>query len=76
MTIDIALRIVQIQEQAMNDPEYLCLLEEFRIRSRELSALLDTLSGEKRDTIENYLGLTAQMHRFLLEFALQNSGAL
>lgn len=66
-----ALRIAEIQERAAKNPEYLELWEEYRIRGAELMRLLERLPREDADIIEDYLGLTEEMHRYLLELACQ-----
>ena len=65
-----AARMIQIQEQAMHNTEYRALLAEYRQRSEELARVLETLSNEDRNVIEDYLGLTAEMHRKILEMAV------
>ena len=67
----IALRIADVQERAMKDIRYLALWEAYHERSRELVLLLERLPREDADVVEDYLGLTGEMHRLLLELACQ-----
>lgn len=71
MKNDTALKIVQIQEQAMEDAQYRELLAEYRQQSRKMAQVLAALPDSDRSMIEDYLGLIAQMHRSMLEMACQ-----
>lgn len=71
MKNDTALKIVQIQEQAMEDAQYRELLSEYRQQSRKMAQVLAALPDSDRSMIEDYLGLIAQMHRSMLEMACQ-----
>ena len=66
-----ALRMAEVQERAAKFPEYLALWEEYRVVSPRLLGLLEKLPREDADIVEDYLGLTGQMHRFLLELACE-----
>lgn len=64
-----ARRMLAVQEQAAGDPEYLALLEEYHGLSGRLLSLLERLPTEDSAVVEDYLGLTGEMHRKLLEFS-------
>ena len=66
-----ALRVAEVQERAAKCPEYLALWEEYRVVSPRLLGLLEKLPREDADIVEDYLGLTAEMHRYLLEMACE-----
>lgn len=69
MDRSIALRIAEVQEKAAEDARYLALWEEYRMRSAEMVLLLERLPQLDADVLEDYLGLTEEMHRRLLELA-------
>ena len=64
-----ALRMAEVQECAAQDGEYQKLLAEYRLVSPVFLGVLESLPREDASVIEEYLGLTAQMHRKLLELA-------
>lgn len=66
-----ALKIANVQERAAKHPEYLALWEAYRVLSPRLIGLLERLPREDADIVEDYLGLTAEMHRYLLEMACE-----
>ena len=65
MKRDVALKIADVQNRAATDRGYLSLWEEYRRISPKLLNLLEA------SVIEDYLGVTAEMHRFLLELACE-----
>ena len=71
MKRDVALKIADVQNRAATDRGYLSLWEEYRRISPKLLNLLEKLPGEEASVIEDYLGVTAEMHRFLLELACE-----
>lgn len=66
-----ALKIADAQERAAKHPEYLALWEEYRVVSSGLFGLLERMPREDAAIVEDYLGLTGEMHRFLLELACE-----
>ena len=62
-------RLSAVYEQARQDVEYRKLLEEYRVREAQLFARLETMDPQQRSTVLDYLGLTDEMHRKLLELA-------
>ena len=64
-------KIANVQERAAKHPEYLALWEAYRVLSPRLIGLLERLPREDADIVEDYLGLTAEMHRYLLEMACE-----
>lgn len=71
MEREVALKMAEVQERAAKCPEYLALWEEYRVVSPRLLGLLEKLPREDADIVEDYLGLTGQMHRLLLELACE-----
>ena len=71
MKQEVALKISQVQSKAATDRAYLSLWEEYKEISPQLLRLLERLPGEDASIIEDYLGLTAEMNRFLLELACE-----
>lgn len=62
-------RLSAVYEQARQDVEYRKLLEEYRVREAQLFARLETMDPQQRSTVLDYLGLTDEMHRKLMELA-------
>ena len=62
-------RLVAVYEQAGKDVEYRQLLEEYRVREQQLLEQLEVMNASQRDAVLDYLGLTEEMHRKLLELA-------
>ena len=62
-------RLVDVYEQAGKDVEYRQLLEEYRVREQQLLEQLEVMNASQRDAVLDYLGLTEEMHRKLLELA-------
>ena len=62
-------RLVDVYEQAGKDVEYRQLLEEYRVREQQLLEQLEVMNASQRDAVLDYLGLTGEMHRKLLELA-------
>ena len=58
-----------VYEQAGQDPDYRQLLEECRVREQQLLEQLEVMNASQRDAVLDYLGLTEEMHRKLLEFS-------
>jgi DNA-binding transcriptional regulator YbjK len=58
-----------VYEQAQQDGEYRKLLEECREREPQLLEQLEVMNASQRDAVLDYLGLTEEMHRKLLELA-------
>lgn len=69
MRSETALKIAQIQDQAMHEVEYQVLLAEYGQRNSELVHFLAALPEGERSVIEDYLGLVAEMHCKMLEIA-------
>ena len=69
MNPEIAQRIVAVQEAAGQDEQYRTLLEEYRTLDRQFLEILPTLTKAQCDTVTDYIGLIAQMHRRMLEIA-------
>ena len=65
----ITARLVAVYEQARQDGEYRQLMEEYRVRQGQLLAQLESMNLHQRDAVLDYLGLTDEMHRKLLEYA-------
>ena len=62
-------RLADVYEQAGKDVEYRQLLEEYRVREQQLLEQLEVMNASQRDAVLDYLGLTEEMHRKLLELA-------
>ena len=62
-------RLSAVYEQARQDVEYRQLLDEYRVRERQLMEALETMNENQRDAVLDYLGLAGEMHRKLLAFA-------
>ena len=62
-------RLVAVYEQAGKDVEYRQFLEEYRVREQQLLEQLEVMNASQRDAVLDYLGLTGEMHRKLLELA-------
>lgn len=62
-----ARKIIEIQEKAMRDEQYLQLMEEYQGRNRCLLEELETMTETQQSAVLNYIGLCAEMHAKLLE---------
>ena len=69
MNKDIAFKILDIQEKAMEDASYKKLLKELRLYDEKMRSLYGTLSKEQLDVLMGYLGVGAELHLHLLEIA-------
>lgn len=64
-------KYLQLQEQLMTDDGYGCLLQEYREKNAEFLAVLEGLAPQQRQTIEDYLGVCAELHTKLLLLACE-----
>ena len=65
-------KILHIQKQALEDPDYQALLEEHDDVNARLLEILPTLSPSQRDAVLDYFGLCQAMHLRLLELAMKD----
>lgn len=71
MDIEIAKRIMDIQDQALEDEQFCGLLDEYAISCPRFLDMLRTLTQEQQDVFLDFLGVSVQMHLRLLELALK-----
>lgn len=63
--------IIAVQTQLAQDPDYQKLQEELDILNPAMLHLMESLSREQAEVLEDYLGLIAEMHRRTLFLACQ-----
>lgn len=64
-------RIISVQTQLAQDPDYQKLQEELDILDPAMLHLMVILPREQAEVLEDYLGLIAEMHRRMLILACQ-----
>lgn len=62
-------KMMEIQQQAAEQPAYQLLLEEYRQLDARFLQVRETMTEDQRCAVDDYMGLCWEMHRYLLELA-------
>lgn len=66
-------KMLKIQQQAVENPDYQRLLEEYRLLDIRFRSAREGMTVQQRDAVDDYMGLCWEMHRFLLELACKEA---
>lgn len=67
-------RYWEIWNQCQTDPEYAAMLAQMRALEPKFDAAVESLAGEERDVVLDYVNLCEEMSRRMLEFAWEREG--
>lgn len=73
MDAEVARKILDVQEAAMEDTRYLALLSEYRTLSERLMNMSHAMSPEQQDVLTDLMGVVYMTHLRMLEIAFSQA---
>ena len=70
MDKDRIMEVVDVQEQALTDEEYLHLYADYSYTQDKFCRLMGEMSAWEKEIVENYLLTAAALHQRLMELAI------